>query len=206
MDAFNKLDSEKQMQIINAAMKEFAEKGFDQASTNSIVKEASIGKGMLFYYFKSKQDLYHYLIGYSLDFLKNEYLNKVNIRETDFMERVKQATTIKMKSYKNHPDLFHFLGNIFMNDEKLPNNLQQKYEELHKLSYSLLYDNINTALFRTDIDVKKAFRLIQWSIDGYENDLIGRLKGKNLATLDFDPLWDEFFEYLEVLKKAFYEK
>ncbi|MTI95494.1 MAG: TetR/AcrR family transcriptional regulator [Firmicutes bacterium] len=31
-----------------------------------MVKEASIGEGMLFYYFGSKKELFHYLIEYSL--------------------------------------------------------------------------------------------------------------------------------------------
>lgn len=203
--SFHNLDVQKQTQILNTAMKEFAEKGYEHASTNKIIKNANIGKGMLFYYFKTKQDLYYYLINYSLDFVGSEYLNKVNKNEPDFIERIKQATKIKMRSYANHPDLFHFLGNIFMaKNIDLPSYLQQKYERFYKQAYSLIYDNIDTSLFRPDVDVEKAFKLIQWSIDGYQNELISRLQGKNLATYDFDPLWEEFFDYLDVLKTAFY--
>lgn len=207
IQSFHKLDKQKQIQILNAAMKEFAEKGYKRASTNQIVNYAGIGKGMLFYYFKTKQELYYYLIDYGLDFVESEYLNKVNMEETDFIERIKQATKIKMKSYANHPDLFHFLGTIFMSENiDLPESLQKKYEKFYQLGYSLLYDNIDTSLFRSDVDVEKAFQLIQWAIDGYQNNLIHRLQGKNLSSYNFDPLWEEFFEYLNVLKTAFYNR
>ena len=39
---FNNLKLEKQEQIINAAIKEFVQSGFDKASTNEIVKRANI--------------------------------------------------------------------------------------------------------------------------------------------------------------------
>ncbi|HLR70954.1 MAG TPA: TetR/AcrR family transcriptional regulator, partial [Pseudogracilibacillus sp.] len=85
-------------------------------------------------------------------------------------------------------------------------SLQKKYEKFYQLGYSLLYDNIDTSLFRSDVDVEKAFQLIQWAIDGYQNNLIHRLQGKNLSSYNFDPLWEEFFEYLNVLKTAFYNR
>ena len=45
---FLNLELEKQDRIINAAIKEFAQKGYDKASTNEIVKEAGISKGLLY--------------------------------------------------------------------------------------------------------------------------------------------------------------
>jgi AcrR family transcriptional regulator len=45
---FLSLDREKQDRILNAAIKEFALKGYKNASTNEIVREAEISKGLLF--------------------------------------------------------------------------------------------------------------------------------------------------------------
>lgn len=187
-------------------MKEFADKGYEHASTNRIVKQAGIGKGMLFYYFNSKKDLYHYLISYSIQFLEVNYMNKIDLKETDFIERLKQATILKMKTFDEHPDVFYFLGTILLNENVvLPKELQKQYDNLQTLAYSLMYDNIDTSLFRTDVNVEKAFQLIRWSIDGYQHHLIQRLQGKKFTEIDFDPLWDEFFQYLDVLRIAFYE-
>lgn len=54
-DAFYKLDEEKRQKIINSGLMEFSNYGYQQSSTNRIVENAGIGKGMLFYYFKNKK-------------------------------------------------------------------------------------------------------------------------------------------------------
>lgn len=43
--------------IIEAAIKVFAEKGFDASSNRDIAKEANITTGLIYHYFKSKNDL-----------------------------------------------------------------------------------------------------------------------------------------------------
>ncbi|WP_205685542.1 TetR/AcrR family transcriptional regulator [Flavipsychrobacter stenotrophus] len=49
--------SEKQIAIINAAEKLFAEKGFDGASVRDIAQEADVNVAMISYYFGSKEKL-----------------------------------------------------------------------------------------------------------------------------------------------------
>lgn len=161
---------------------------------------------MLFYYFKTKQDLYYYLVDYSLDFIKERYLNVIDIDEPDFIKRLVKATKLKMEVFTKHPDIFRFLGTLFINDDiKLPAELENKYTKFQQLGYAIMYENIDKTLFREDVDVDKAFQLIQWSIDGYQNNLLQQLKGKKLSDINFDPYWDEFFGYLAVLKTAFYK-
>src|SRR5690625_4117058 len=102
---FNNLEPSKQKQIIDAALKEFAENGYERASTNQIVKHAEIGKGMLFYYFKNKQGLYHYLIDYAISTIEREYLKQIYMEERDFIERFSQITEVKMTYYYKNPKI-----------------------------------------------------------------------------------------------------
>ena len=44
--------------ILGAARSLFAEKGFEGASTQEIADRAGVNKRLVFYYFKSKEDLY----------------------------------------------------------------------------------------------------------------------------------------------------
>jgi AcrR family transcriptional regulator len=205
--SFHNLDSDKQKRIINAACKEFAENGFEKASTNQIVKHAGIGKGMLFYYFKNKEELYHYLIDYCLNHAIQEYFQKIDTSEPDFIERLKQAAQLKTEYHLNNPDMLNFLAALFLKDEnEMPERFRKRYKEIVVLKNSKLYDNIDTTLFRNDIDTEKAFKLIRWSIEGYQQELINQLKNQNLTTLNMDPYWDEFYEYLDVLKTIFYKR
>ncbi|MBA4602832.1 TetR/AcrR family transcriptional regulator [Thermoactinomyces mirandus] len=44
--------------IFQAAIKVFADSGFDQARMDEIAKEAGVAKGTIYYHFKSKEDLF----------------------------------------------------------------------------------------------------------------------------------------------------
>ena len=203
---FNNLEPTKQKRILNAALKEFAEKGYEQASTNQIVKEAEIGKGMLFYYFKNKQGLFHYLVDYAINIIEHEYLIHINLEEKDFIERFRQITELKMTYHYKNPNVSNFISNIYLDEDlKLPENLEKRLAKMMEEGLSRLYENIDYSLFRSDIDVKKAFQLIRWSIEGYQNDLLNELKGQNIALLNLDPYWDEFYEYLNILRTTFYK-
>ena len=65
-EKFFDLKKEKQDRMINAALKVFALKGYEHASTDDIVKEAGISKGLLFHYFISKLGLYSFIYDYSV--------------------------------------------------------------------------------------------------------------------------------------------
>jgi len=48
---------EKKKSIVNAAIKLLAERGIEKVSTNDIAREARVGKGTIYVYFRSKEDL-----------------------------------------------------------------------------------------------------------------------------------------------------
>jgi len=55
-----KADSRKR--IVSAAICEFAENGYDRASTDRMAKAANVSKGTVFYHFATKERLYKYLL------------------------------------------------------------------------------------------------------------------------------------------------
>ncbi|OHD56664.1 MAG: hypothetical protein A2Y33_13155 [Spirochaetes bacterium GWF1_51_8] len=74
---FKNLPASKQKAVIDACIDEFAEFGFDQASTNRIVNKLGIAKGSLFKYFGNKEDIYFFLIEQVL----NEFLAEMDRRK-----------------------------------------------------------------------------------------------------------------------------
>jgi AcrR family transcriptional regulator len=55
IEDFLRLSETKQNEIMHAALREFSRFGYDLASTNRIVAEAGISKGVLFKYFSNKK-------------------------------------------------------------------------------------------------------------------------------------------------------
>lgn len=204
-EAFEGLEAEKRTRIINAALQEFSERGYDRASTNKIVKVAGIGKGMLFYYFQNKQSLYHYLLTYSLDLMLDDFLERVDTSEPDFIERMYQIAQLKTQLFTTHPHVIHFLATFMLvESENIPKEISEKYLRLQTLGFNKMYEGIDCHLFREDIDREKAFQLIRWSLDGYQQELKQRLRGVDFNEVDMEPYWQEFYAYLAVLKKVFY--
>ncbi|GIN12662.1 TetR family transcriptional regulator [Shouchella clausii] len=205
---FESLEKEKQVRILDAAFHEFAENGYESASTNRIVKAAGIAKGTLFNYFENKQSLYHYLINYAIDLSREQYLQKIDVEEADFFERLKKAGTLKWKVFKEHEKVLNFLATLGLSvDEiELPKPLRMKFEELLTYWHRVLNDNIDYSKFRDDVDVRKAFHLIRWSIEGYRSELMQRFKGENLNEIDTEPFYDEYYQYIDILKTCFYRK
>ena len=105
-----------------------------------------------------------------------------------------------------YPNAINFIATLLLKyPEDLDSELKDRFETLQEKSYSILYGNIDLTLFREDIDPEKAFDLVKWAIHGYEDDLKYRLRGQVISTLDYDIFYKEFYDYLDVLRKAFHK-
>ncbi len=67
---FDKLPLERRTKLLEAAAKEFARYGFEDASINRILEEAQMSKGAAYYYFEDKVDLFCAVVQYASDRLQ----------------------------------------------------------------------------------------------------------------------------------------
>lgn len=206
-DAFSRLEAEKQRRIRDAALMEFAKYGYEQASTNRMVEKADISKGMLFYYFQSKKDLYLYLIEYSFDWISKEYIHLLDESETDLIEKYANAAKTKMMAYTKNPYIFDFLGSLYINEKSvLTEEIQERLEIMKKETMNNLLHQIDYTLFRDDVDTELMMKMIHWIMEGYQQEIIHKLQGKDLSSMDYSPYWEEFSDLLVVLKKVLYRQ
>lgn len=100
---FFDLPREKQQEIMQACLSEFAEYGYDLASTNRIIQKAGISKGVLFKYFNDKKALFLYVFaentkGY-LDTIAQQPVN-------DLFEWIETTTLQKLRFLLEHPLIY----------------------------------------------------------------------------------------------------
>ena len=108
-DKFFDLKKDKQDRIINAALQVFALNGYRHASTDDIVKLASISKGLLFHYFESKLGLYVFLYEYSSRFMLLEFSREIKETDNDLFLLMKKMETGRMRVLKMYPYMRRFL-------------------------------------------------------------------------------------------------
>jgi TetR/AcrR family transcriptional regulator len=203
---FFNLDPEKQDRIINAAINEFAQKGYDNASTNEMVKEAGISKGLLFHYFKNKKQLFFFLFDYCYNIVADEFYKKVDLAESDFFKRIRQAVQIKMDLQTKYPDILTFIQEAFMQDSpEIKDEFDKKKQELNAVNIGIIYDGIDLTKFRDDVDVQKILKVISWTFEKMSDEELLKAKMVPGHKIDYDKVFMEAEEYFEIFIKCFYK-
>ncbi|MED3690310.1 TetR/AcrR family transcriptional regulator [Peribacillus butanolivorans] len=192
------------MRILNAAIKVYVERGYDNASTNAIVKEAGISKGLLFHYFQNKKTLYLFLFDYCLDMVMKEFYEKVNLEERDFFARLRQISLIKMELLNKFPDIIRFFEKAILEEA---NDIKGDFKEkiFSVKSSTAIFDDIDTSKFRDDIDIQKAIKSILWTFEGFSNEVLTKAKALNLKKPDYEEVFSEGEQYIEMFKRSFYK-
>jgi AcrR family transcriptional regulator len=209
-DAFHSLDNEKQQRIIKSALAEFGAKGFKRASTDAIAKNAQIGKGMLFYYFTSKEELFNFLCEYAIEFARTEYLKRYSSTAGDFLERYTALTELKRQSMAKFSEVTGFFES-FYREENAPyvQKFGRDIAEIRELVYGKVYDGIDHSLFRGDLDGAAVIKYLQWLLDAYEKDAAERYNsgGVNVANeTAVAEEWRKFYAFVSDLRRIFYRE
>lgn len=97
-------------ELIDAAIKEFSERGYDNASLNNILKEAQISKGTFYYHFTNKEDLYFYLIDILIGEKKKFFSTNIDpdIYQKNIFDLLKFLTHKGIKFAQEHPHITKF--------------------------------------------------------------------------------------------------
>ena len=91
----------RRLEIMNAAMQLFMEKGYTNTTTQDIVDKVNISRGLLYYHFKNKEDILYCLVEqYSEKLLKDIYQITFS-KDKSAIEKVRgfiEATIISSES------------------------------------------------------------------------------------------------------------
>lgn len=200
------LESKRREEIINAALKEFAAKGFDDASTNVIAKEAGISKSLMFHYVNNKKDFFLFLYDYCLEIIKKEYFDLIDLDEKDIFERLSNTYMLKVKVLKKYPWIFDFTKVVvFTDSEDVKKELDERRKNLDEYSLMNFYGDIDISKFRDNLDVEKSKQLIYWAIVGYANKILEEIRSDENYVADYEKIGVEFNGYLDELRKSFYK-
>lgn len=200
------LESKRKDAILNAALKEFATKGFDNASTNMIAKEAGISKGLMFHYVNSKKDLFLFLYDYCTKLIDEEYLALINFNEQDIFEKLRQSYLLQLELIQKHPWIFEFINlSSATKSDEVNRELDKRTNEKLTLCHKTLFDTVDESKFREGLDIEKSKQLILWSNIGFTNQILEEMRNTKTFELDYDHIIVELDGYLDELRKVFYK-
>lgn len=147
--------------ILDAALKEFGQRGYEGASTNQICLSAGISKGLLYHYFKSKENLFLAVCDRCLQDLEealsfDSLSNQIVSADTLFQFYRNQADF-----FSTHPDHYHILTQIASNgSESFEAFIAEKrriYRERAGIAMRLF---LSRSSLRPEIDKEQALEMI----------------------------------------------
>lgn len=202
-EAFKRLDDHKKDAIINAALKEFATHSYKKASTNNIVSDAQISKGLLFHYFGTKKALYDYLKEFAFTKGIHALESEMDWCETDFFKRLKQGWLIKSRMFAQYPYLAKFAESFTASA-----TMDELMAIIAKYNPTIFDDfyrkDIDMSKFKDDVDLEKAINIVIWTFEKIAEQWranLGEMTPSAIAQLS-----DEIESYLIIFKHTFYKE
>lgn len=191
------LEEKRKQQILAAALTCFTRKGYYQTTMDEVVKESGLSKGALYWYYKSKKELFLELFDFYLHSYMNEIVKHISPDDT-FEETLRKMGSIvfsMMESDMEHMNVFMEFMNFAMRDEDMRNKINDVYQEILGMMETLLEENLEGKKLKKE-DIFKLSSIAAVLIDGlmiYE--MFGLLK------VNANDIWNYFVKMLSTFMK-----
>jgi TetR/AcrR family transcriptional regulator, fatty acid metabolism regulator protein len=146
--------ADRRRQILEAAVKVFATKGFHASRVGDVAEEAGIAYGLVYHYFASKEDLLETIFRTTW----TEMLARVREVEeagVPAAEAVRQVTALLLRTWRRDPDLVRVLVREVTRNQHVQQEIEEITEAMHALE-RIVRRGQETGEFRTDLDARLA--------------------------------------------------
>lgn len=148
--------------ILDSALSEFANKGYGLSSVNNICADGDISKGILYHYFKDKDELYLLCVKELFDALTKYLSEKISGEKSVQLEKYFDA---RQQFFKENT-LYHklFCDVVIAPPSHLANAISDAKAPFDALNIAVLTELLQKEKLRADISVSSAvetFRLYQ---------------------------------------------
>jgi AcrR family transcriptional regulator len=173
-------------EIMEAARRVFAERGFKDASVAAIAREAGLAKGTLYLYYPSKSEIYWAALRSGLTALGLEL--KTRLAAADTIEaKIRAFMETKISYFERNHDFFRLYYAESGNVVRHPGFSHELFEDLYLAQLDILRSALKDAMKRREIrrlsadvaafailDVTRGailHRLLGWSSTGIQDDV-----------------------------------
>ena len=192
-EAFEKLSDDKKELILSAGMKEFSQKPYKEASTDSITKACGISKGLLFHYFGSKKAFYFYCLESAMEKLTAQAQSKEEVN--DFYDILFSSMDQKFASCIHYYDEMHMVN--MASRDAATEIAQQKAEMMQKYAIQIKMKSAETIRRALQTLHFKHDENLQMTVEGISL-YINAVLNKYLIQYQTTP--DAFFQNRDAIK------
>lgn len=121
--------------IFDSAIKVFSRYGYEGATVDEVAISAGVAKGTLYYHFKSKEDLFNFIIKEGINFIKDA-VEEALIGINDPIEKIKTAAKVQLKYVYENKDLFRVIMSQMWGVENRHKEMREQVKTLINITKS----------------------------------------------------------------------
>jgi len=155
--------ADRRRQILDAAVKVFARKGFHAARVGDIAEEAGIAYGLVYHYFKSKEELLETIFRDTWTQMLAR-INEVQQAGVPAAEAVRQVTALLLRTWRRDPDLVR----VLVREVTRSPHVQREIEEIEHAMQALeriIRQGQESGEFNSDVDPRFAAVVFYGALD-----------------------------------------
>jgi AcrR family transcriptional regulator len=165
---------EKKDQIVEAAIREFARKGFSRTTINDIANAASIGKGTVYEYFSNKEEIVHETFRFFMHLMEPDF-QAILISKVTAKEKLRQILDGFSHSVNSeyHQELMELMFEFWSEAIKDKGSKGVMFEQMIKFYHvyreifaDIIIEGMGDGSFRKDINPRSTAAMIVGTLDG----------------------------------------
>ncbi|MBM4779532.1 MAG: TetR/AcrR family transcriptional regulator [Archangiaceae bacterium] len=182
--------------ILDAAVEEFATRGYEAASTNLIASKAGVAKGLVFHHFGSKEGLLEALFDRELGRLSGIVFSPF-AGSTELFERLHQLTMRKLELAARHPLSAEFLEVALTEaPPSLSPKLLARQAQLLKSAWPRVLEGLDGSKLRAGLTLGDAVETVSLMSEGLEKQLLALSKSRTVTMAELSARAWRHFERL----------
>jgi TetR/AcrR family fatty acid metabolism transcriptional regulator len=154
---------EKRRQLLDAAVRVFARKGFHASRVGDIAEEAGVAHGLLYHYFESKDQVLEAVFHENWSVLLARI---ASVEETDepAVDQLRHIAAIVLRTWLHLPDVVRVVVREFGRSPELAARIGELAQPIDAIR-RVIERGIKSGEFRADIDPRVAATVVYGSID-----------------------------------------
>jgi TetR/AcrR family transcriptional regulator len=196
--------TDKRERILDAALSEFVERGYDGTSTALIAERAGVAKALVFHYFSSKDALFLAVVDEVTTRAQAEFAHVMATAPPDVLARILAWTERKLSLFREDPSLIRFFLFVLPSaPASIRDEVRARNRKLAVEYTPLMIEGADASRLR--VTPQEALRALETLALGFEQRLYA-LPAKGRSAAQIEKLIHEARKVFALVAKALYRE
>jgi len=160
------------VKIVSHASQVFSKFGFKKSTMDDIAKASGMAKSSLYYYFKSKEEVFEAVVKKEADLIRSELEKRVINSHDNPKDKIRNYVLIRMKLLKEMVNFYETLKNDYLGNLAFTERVREKYDrEEQQIIQVLLQQGIDAGIFKLQ-ETKISSITLSTALKGLETALL----------------------------------